>query len=382
MEEDWDLHAVVRSCTPANTASTTTNDCDLVHGILKVDGALMKSLRIEKDYRQFDNDQMTLQRGSTTTSCNPTNNIHYLCSFQPRPNDNNNNSLFCFKDLLEQRILTTNSATDFEESHELCKPFFTASESLTISSPRRGLPISPISVLGRLQDLPPSSQQQQQQHLHQLTNTKPIQPKRPLSSLNGSITNCTLHAQSSRTKRRKNQLKKVCQVAADALSSDMWSWRKYGQKPIKGSPYPRGYYKCSTSKACLARKQVERNRSDPNMFIVTYTAEHNHPMPTHRNSLAGISRHKTANPNKPTSLSPATNSPAPENQESSRDDKEDIFEDDDDEFGKTEPDDDFFDGLDELVIQATGDSLPEKFSGTLQFPWLVNNAATTAAGGG
>lgn len=24
--------------------------------------------------------------------------------------------------------------------------------------------------------------------------------------------------------------------------SDSWSWRKYGQKPIKGSPYPRFYF--------------------------------------------------------------------------------------------------------------------------------------------
>ncbi|MCD9641084.1 hypothetical protein HAX54_026956 [Datura stramonium] len=332
-DDDWDLQAVVRSCAAA------------------------------------------------TSSCNNSTdsfNIHHLCNFQSRPDDDDNNNSFCFHDLLEPTILTKNntttttSAAGFEELHQLSKPFFTESEKL------------PISLLGRLQDLLPQRHQQ-------LTNTKLVQTKRPLS-LNGSTT-CTLHAQSPTTKRRKNQLKKVCQVAADALSSDMWSWRKYGQKPIKGSPYPRGYYKCSTSKGCLARKQVERNRSDPNMFIVTYTAEHNHPKPTHRNSLAGISRQKTANSNKPTSSSPvsspATNSPAPENQESSRDEKEDIFEDDDDEFGvsdvgldKMGPDDDFFEGLDELEIPATRDSLPEKFPGTLQFPWLGNNAATTAAGGG
>ncbi|XP_055807922.1 WRKY transcription factor 22-like [Solanum dulcamara] len=351
MKADWDLHAVVRSCTIAANTTTTT---------------------VTK---------------SSDSAINFSN-------FQPRTskNDNDNadnNSLFCFQDLVvEPKILLHRNSTDFEELHELCKPFIPhQSERTTISSSQRLLlPISPISVLGQLQDLPPpptpSQQQQQQQHVHQLTNTKLIQPKRPLT--------CTLHAQSPRNKRRKNQLKKVCQVAADGLSSDMWSWRKYGQKPIKGSPYPRGYYKCSTSKGCLARKQVERNRSDPNMFIVTYTAEHNHPMPTHRNSLAGISRQKTAKPTTSSPVSsPPTNSPAPENQESSRDEKEDMFEDDDNEFGVSdvglgilEPDDDFFDGLDELEIPATGDSSPEKFPGTLQFPWLANKAATTAAGGG
>ncbi|WOL02163.1 WRKY transcription factor 22-like isoform X2 [Canna indica] len=100
-------------------------------------------------------------------------------------------------------------------------------------------------------------------------------------------------SQTPRSRRRKSQQKKVVRhVAANGLSSDTWAWRKYGQKPIKGSPYPRGYYRCSSSKGCPARKQVERSRTDPGTFIVTYTSEHNHPMPTHRNSLAGSTRHK------------------------------------------------------------------------------------------
>ncbi|CAL9216647.1 unnamed protein product [Arabidopsis halleri] len=61
--------------------------------------------------------------------------------------------------------------------------------------------------------------------------------------------------------------------------SDSWAWRKYGQKPIKGSPYPRGYYRCSSTKGCPARKQVERSRDDPTMILITYTSEHNHPWP-------------------------------------------------------------------------------------------------------
>ncbi|KAI3679094.1 hypothetical protein L6452_38402 [Arctium lappa] len=62
-------------------------------------------------------------------------------------------------------------------------------------------------------------------------------------------------------------------------SCDCWSWRKYGQKPIKGSPYPRGYYRCSTSKSCSAKKQVEICRTDATMLIITYTSTHNHPDP-------------------------------------------------------------------------------------------------------
>ncbi|CAA7410227.1 unnamed protein product [Spirodela intermedia] len=68
-----------------------------------------------------------------------------------------------------------------------------------------------------------------------------------------------------------------------APPSDSWAWRKYGQKPIKGSPYPRGYYRCSSSKGCPARKQVERSRADPSLLVITYACEHNHPWPLPKN---------------------------------------------------------------------------------------------------
>lgn len=76
-----------------------------------------------------------------------------------------------------------------------------------------------------------------------------------------------------RTIRVPASSSKVADVPADE-----YSWRKYGQKPIKGSPYPRGYYKCSTVKGCPARKHVERARDDPTMLIVTYEGEHRHAL--------------------------------------------------------------------------------------------------------
>ncbi|XP_051126042.1 probable WRKY transcription factor 14 isoform X2 [Andrographis paniculata] len=109
-------------------------------------------------------------------------------------------------------------------------------------------------------------------------------------------------------KKRKGQAKKVVCIPAPApansrpsgevVPSDLWAWRKYGQKPIKGSPYPRGYYRCSSSKGCSARKQVERSRTDPNMLVITYTSEHNHPWPTQRNALAGSTRSQPFKPTK------------------------------------------------------------------------------------
>ncbi|XP_010924759.1 WRKY transcription factor 22 [Elaeis guineensis] len=182
--------------------------------------------------------------------------------------DGEKDILFGFPDIMD-------TEKSFHELEELCKPFFLKPQQQ------------------------PLEQQQQQQSLPSPQQGNPSQqqrrlPQRPVTNSN------------PRSKRRKNQQKRaVCHVPADGLPSDMWAWRKYGQKPIKGSPYPRGYYRCSSSKGCLARKQVERSRTDPAMLVVTYTAEHNHPLPTHRNSLAGSTRQKQPPPPSPTATSPS-----------------------------------------------------------------------------
>ncbi|XP_059275229.1 probable WRKY transcription factor 17 [Lycium ferocissimum] len=82
-------------------------------------------------------------------------------------------------------------------------------------------------------------------------------------------------------KKRKIRAKKVIRVPAISsktadIPADEYSWRKYGQKPIKGSPHPRGYYRCSSVRGCPARKHVERATDDPGMLIVTYEGEHRH----------------------------------------------------------------------------------------------------------
>ncbi|XP_015068862.1 WRKY transcription factor 23 [Solanum pennellii] len=59
---------------------------------------------------------------------------------------------------------------------------------------------------------------------------------------------------------------------------DGYRWRKYGQKAVKNSPFPRNYYRC-TNATCNVKKRVERCFSDPSTVVTTYEGKHTHPSP-------------------------------------------------------------------------------------------------------
>ncbi|ONK81995.1 uncharacterized protein A4U43_C01F35030 [Asparagus officinalis] len=70
-----------------------------------------------------------------------------------------------------------------------------------------------------------------------------------------------------------------------SIAEDGYNWRKYGQKHVKGSEYPRSYYKC-THASCPVKKKVERNHEGQVTEII-YKGAHNHPKPA-QNRRAGV----------------------------------------------------------------------------------------------
>ncbi|RWW13849.1 hypothetical protein GW17_00022419 [Ensete ventricosum] len=57
---------------------------------------------------------------------------------------------------------------------------------------------------------------------------------------------------------------------------DGYPWRKYGQKNILDSSFPRSYYRCNDKShyRCEAKKKVQKADDDPSTFEVTYCSGH------------------------------------------------------------------------------------------------------------
>ncbi|KAF8017066.1 hypothetical protein BT93_H2319 [Corymbia citriodora subsp. variegata] len=342
MEVDWDLHAVVRGCTSSSSSAAAATAAAAAAA-----------------------PSATEHRLEPAASCSP----------------------FFVMGGADSEPFETRKGVFLEDLHELYKPFLPAYGPLF--SHRSSLSVSsPLAVEGALSS--PSAT---------------LMQKRPFQSASAIVPPAPFKASSSapRSKKRKTQMKVVRQVPAEKVSSDEWAWRKYGQKPIKGSPYPRSYYRCSSSKGCLARKQVERNRSDPAIFIVTYTSEHNHPAPTHRSSLAGSTRPRTSTSETEVSVdsaATATTTPGTSGEEeaplvpqstSSESGEEKEYSqsssmqdnDGEDESGSSGAalSDDFFVGLEGFLGSDHGDSFPDPSQPSwFGFSWPSGDAVTAAGG--
>ncbi|TYJ38350.1 hypothetical protein E1A91_A05G437500v1 [Gossypium mustelinum] len=89
-------------------------------------------------------------------------------------------------------------------------------------------------------------------------------------------------SQRSHRSRKDDEEKCKTRVAAPQMGNtdlppdDNYTWRKYGQKEILGSKYPRAYYRCTHQKMynCPAKKQVQRLDNDFYTFEVTYIGQH------------------------------------------------------------------------------------------------------------
>ncbi|RYR10424.1 hypothetical protein HN873_050791 [Arachis hypogaea] len=109
--------------------------------------------------------------------------------------------------------------------------------------------------------------------LHQSTKTSP-----PHSPLPHNHQQELKHSSQKRKMISKwvNQVKVNSENGFEGSHEDGYSWRKYGQKDILGSKYPRSYYRCTfrNTKDCWATKQVQRSEDNPNIFEITYKGSH------------------------------------------------------------------------------------------------------------
>lgn len=116
--------------------------------------------------------------------------------------------------------------------------------------------------------------------------------QRAFDTVGGSIEHSTpLEVQADEEGDQRVNGDSLAAGAGGTPSEDGYNWRKYGQKQVKGSEFPRSYYKC-THPNCSVKKKVERSH-EGHITEIIYKGAHNHPKPppSRRSGMGPINPH-------------------------------------------------------------------------------------------
>ncbi|KAL3503586.1 hypothetical protein ACH5RR_038035 [Cinchona calisaya] len=97
------------------------------------------------------------------------------------------------------------------------------------------------------------------------------------NAVDSDVLNQKYHPNTSNQVSNSDNKDTMSSSANDRSSDDGYNWRKYGQKLVKGSEFPRSYYKC-TYPNCEVKKIFERS-PEGQITEIVYKGSHDHPKP-------------------------------------------------------------------------------------------------------
>ncbi|KAJ9565554.1 hypothetical protein OSB04_001520 [Centaurea solstitialis] len=160
--------------------------------------------------------------------------------------------------------------------------FGSSSQGFVDQKPIETIPVTPNSSSVR------SSSTEAADDEHELSQGKKDSQMKGVSEDGGDSTKKGNNKQKKKEEKKQREPRFAFMTKSDIDHlEDGYRWRKYGQKAVKNSPYPRSYYRCTTQK-CTVKKRVERSYQDPSTVITTYEGQHNHHLPaTLRGNVGG-----------------------------------------------------------------------------------------------
>ncbi|TMW96132.1 hypothetical protein EJD97_007896 [Solanum chilense] len=261
-DNDWDLSAVVRSCKIINKPSNVTaseNDWYTFD----------KTLDFSVGREEKSNDQVVITNQNQEMYLHPT-----------QPNQfSEENILPSLPTTMTTGVPTTTTATTPQESIYVHQQLEKSNDQVIIMNQNKNQMMYLEPQFRQqifLPPLPTTTTPQESVNQQQLVVHDQVYPNITMPEQNSMI----------RAFKRRDQSPRVFnEVLQEELTDDKWAWQKYGQKSIKGSPFPRNYFKCSASN-CKATKIIEKSPKNDKYFLVSYSDVHNHDPPPSRRSLA------------------------------------------------------------------------------------------------